>query len=280
MLRRILIPLDPSPYAAAAVEYGCFLAKRHNAEVTGLVVLDIPGIEKSVGPVPMGGLQYAERLEEAKEKEAHERIQALLERFKEKCQKEGVIHREAERQGSPGEHILHDSIFYDLVIIGLRTYFHFETEDKPGDSMERILDHSITPILAVTDQFQPKEKTNVLIAFNGSLPSVRALQHFANLVDATAVETDITLLMSDTDLNVANYYLDGAEAYLKAHSFHNIKKEWTPQSIIQAMEEKYLDWSDLVVAGVHSKKGLLDFMVGSLSKYLIKEAKEPVFLGQ
>ena len=92
MLRRILIPLDPSPYAAAAVEYGCFLAKRHDAEVTGLVVLDIPGIEKSVGPVPIDGLQYAERLEEAKAKEAHERIQALLERFKEKCQKEGVIH--------------------------------------------------------------------------------------------------------------------------------------------------------------------------------------------
>jgi len=280
MLRRILIPFDPSPYAAAALEYACFLAKRQNAEVTGVVVLDIPGIEKSIGPTPLGGIYYASMLEKTKEKKAHEHIQTLLGKFKEKCQKEGVAHREAELQGSPSEQILHDSIYYDLVVMGMRTHFHFETEHKPGDSIERIFSHASTPFLTVPEHFQPKEKINVLMAFNGSPPAVRAMQGFTHLFEASAFETEITLLMSESDATLAKSHLDGASAYLKAHSFHNVKIERISQDILQAMEEKYLPWADLVVLGVHSKKGLLDFMLGSLSRYLIKVGTKPLLFGQ
>ncbi len=279
MIRRILIPFDPSPYAAAALEYGCFIAKQYKAEITGVVVLDTPGIEKSIGPIPLGGLYYADKLEEQKTKEAHEHIKALLEKFKEKCEKEGVTNSETELQGLPGEQILHTSIFYDLVVMGLRTSYHFETEKKTYDSIEEILHHSSTPILAVPDHFEHKENRNILIPFNGSRPASRALKSFVHLLNASAAETNITLLMSDPDVNAARFYLDGAEAYLKAHSYNNIKKEWTPQDIISVIKEKYLDWADLVVLGVHSKKGLFDFMVGSLSKSLINEGNKPLLLG-
>ena len=53
MIKRILLPLDSSPYTDTAMEIGCDLAERHGAELTGLVILDIPGIEKSIGPVPL-----------------------------------------------------------------------------------------------------------------------------------------------------------------------------------------------------------------------------------
>ena len=280
MLRRILVPFDPSPYAAAALGYACFLAKRQNAEVTGVVVLDIPGIEKSVGPAPLGGIYYASMLEKAKEKRAHEHIQTLLGKFKERCQKEGVVHYEAELQGAPSDQILQDSIYYDLVVMGMRTHFHFETEHKPGDSIDRIFSHASTPFLVVPEHVQSREKINVLIAFNGSLPSVRALQGFTHLFESSAFETHITLLMSESDATLAKFHIDGASAYLKAHSFHNVKIEQISQDIIEAMEEKYLPWADLVVLGVHSKKGFLDFMLGSLSRHLIKVGTKPLLFGQ
>ena len=280
MLRRILVPFDPSPYAAAALGYACFLAKRQNAEVTGVVVLDIPGIEKSVGPAPLGGIYYASMLEKAKEKRAHEHIQTLLGKFREKCQKEGVVHYEAELQGAPSDQIRQDSIYYDLVVMGMRTHFHFETEHKPGDSIDRIFSHASTPFLVVPEHVQSREKINVLIAFNGSLPSVRALQGFTHLFESSAFETHITLLMSESDATLAKFHIDGASAYLNAHSFHNVKIEQISQDIIEAMEEKYLPWADLVVLGVHSKKGFLDFMLGSLSRHLIKVGTKPLLFGQ
>ncbi len=118
----------------------------------------------------------------------------------------------------------------------------------------------------------------MLIAFDGSLPSARALQRFAQL--AVPDTTEVTLLMSDPKREAAGYYLDQAEAYLNTHSIHDVKKEWTSQNIIKAMEEQYLDSATIVVVGAHSKKGLYDFMVGSLTKYLIKVAKKPMIIGQ
>ena len=56
--------------------------------------------------------------------------------------------------------------------------------------------------------------------------------------------------------------------------------KWTSKDIIQAMEEQYLDWATIVAVGAHSKKPLYDFAVGSLTKYLIKEAKKPLLIGQ
>lgn len=280
MLRRILIPFDPSQHAVAALDYGCFLAKRYNAEITAVVVLDIPGIERSIGPVPLGGLYYAEMLEEKKKKVAQEHIQALLEKFKEKCRREGVVHRESELQGAPSEQILQASIFYDLVITGLKTFYHFETKDKPGDSLEHILSHAVTPVLAVPQNYVPAEKRNILIAFNGSLPAVRSLHSLAYFMNSTTFETEVTLLMSETEPQSAKFYMDGAEAFLKAHSFNNIKKELVDEDIIDVIKDKYLEKTDLVVLGVHSKRGLFDFMVGSLSNFLIKESNKPLLFGQ
>ncbi|MCC6544956.1 MAG: universal stress protein [Nitrospirae bacterium] len=280
MLRRILIPYDPSPYAAAALEYGCFLAKKRNAEVTGVVVLDTPGIKKSIGPTPLGGIYYAEKLEKTKEEKAREHIKALLGNFREKCQREGVAHRESELQGSPSEQIIQDSIFYDLMVMGISTHFDFETAQTPGDSVERILSNVVTPVLTVPDSISLKEKMNVLIAFDGSLPAVRAMKGFVHLFDTAVFETDITLLMSGIDEDIAKFYLDGATAYLNAHSFSSVKVEQISQDIIEAMEERYLQWADMVVLGVHSKKGLLDFMIGSLSRHLIRSGNKPLLFGQ
>ncbi len=75
MIKRILLPLDPSSYTKTATYIACKIAQLHHAEVTGLVILDLPGIERSIGPIPMGALHYAEKIELAKKVEASQRIE-------------------------------------------------------------------------------------------------------------------------------------------------------------------------------------------------------------
>ncbi len=282
MLKRILIPLDSSPYTETAVKLGTAIAKMTGAELTGMVVLDIPGIEKSIGPVPLGGMYYAEKLSKAREKKALDYIHSLLDTFRTRCEEEGVTHFEAEQQGSPSERILKESIFYDAVIMGLKTFYHFEAGDKPGDSLDKILAETITPVYGVPASFEipkvPEEKIKALIAFDGSIPASRALQRFAQLAVSDLFE--VKLVISHDDKEVADYFLTQAEAYLKSHSISIVHKEQTSDSIIHALESRYLEWADIVVAGAHSKKGLFDFLVGSLTRYLIKEDKKPVLIGQ
>ncbi len=279
MLRRILIPLDPSPYAEAALNWGCYAADITGAELTGLAALDLPGIERSIGSIPAGGIYYARHLIEKKEKEALEHIQMLLENFEDRCRKAGVKYRMAERQGNPSDQIIKDSIFYDLVVIGLRTCYYYDCAARQADSIEDVIDHTITPILAVPDRFEvPEDKVNALVAFDGSHPSARALQRFAQLV--RTAEFSVTIIMSHSDKEVANYYLDEAENFLRAHSFKEIKKVWTPQNIIDEIRNNYLDDSNIVIFGVHSKRFLSDFMVGSLSKSLMREENKYLLIGQ
>jgi hypothetical protein len=193
--------------------------------------------------------------------EAKERIQLLLSKFKEKCEKEGVRHRECNQQGSPSEQIICESIYYDALVIGMRTHFHFETSDKPGDTLDKILDHSITPIYSIPEKFSlpniPEEKIKVVIVFDGSLSAAMALQRFAQHFTTDIME--VVLFTSARNKDVADYYLEKAVRYLNAHSIFEINKEWTTEKIIPAIEKKYLDWADFFVVGAHSKKGIVDF---------------------
>lgn len=282
MVKSILIPLDPSPYTDTAIKIGCTIAKAHGAQLTGLVVLDLEGIEKQIGPVPVGGSYYAEKLEKKHMKHAQERIDKLVENFQKVCTASGVKHLVAKNQGSPSDRILHESIFYDMIITGLRTYFNFETSDKPGESLSKLLHESITPIYGVPETFNipdiSNQKLKVLIPFDASLASARALQRFAQFMIPQTAEP--LLVMSHDDKEIAMASLQHAKSYLELHGFKNVKMEWTKDHIIDACKNKYIDWAHVAVVGSHSKKGLFNFMVGSLTNYLIKLNKIPVVIGQ
>lgn len=281
MIKSILIPLDPSVYTDNAIKIGTEIAKIHDAHLTGLVVLDIEGIEKHIGPVPLGASYYAEHLEEKQIKQAQGRIDNLVENFEKKCKAAGVKYTVARNQGSPSERILEESIYYDMIITGLRTQFNFEVSDKPGHSLDKILSESITPIYGMPEKLNlpdtAKEKIRVLIPFNGSFASARALQRFTQLMIPEAVEP--RLLMSHDDEEIAQASLAHAKRYLELHGFKNVVTQYTDQDIIDACDDN-LDWAHVVVVGAHSKHGLFDFMVGSLTNHLIKLNKKPVLIGQ
>jgi nucleotide-binding universal stress UspA family protein len=281
MIKRILVPLDPSPYSEAALEWAIFMAKRHGAEVSGLVILDFPGIKKSIGPVPLGGSFYAERLQQSRVEEAKKRINSLLTRFIEKCETAKVGHSEERGQGVPSDSILKRSIYFDAVVMGMRTRFRFGMDEKHGDSLERVLDHSITPLYCIPQGVRlpegPSRKMSALILFNGSLASGHALQRFAQL--ARPEKSEVILFASADDREEAMGYLDKAESYLRRHSFDLIQKKWTDKEPVGALESGYLGRVDLIVAGAHSQKRMIKFKLGRVPKHLIEAANTPLLLG-
>lgn len=281
MLKRILVPLDHSPFTDGAIELACSLAAHHDAELTGLVVLDIPGIHKSIGPVPIGAGQYAQKLEKSRTGEAESRIKTLLDGFCDKCKKAGVSHREAEVQGSPHESIFHRSMYYDATVMGLRTFFDFKATAQAGVPLDKVLARSAGPVIGV-----PKSSINIdfgskmrfLVAFNASLPAARSLHSITAI--ASPALSEVTLVMSDPDEQKARHHLKRASDYLAVHGFHSVNAEWSDAGIISLIDKHYLKNADMVVVGAHSKVPLIDFMVGSVAKHLINIAIKPVIIAQ
>ena len=281
MIKRILLALDPSPYSETAIEYACHIAKMHNAEINGLVVLDIPGIAESIGPVPLGASHYAKQLTESKKKEADQRITALLNHFRDTCVKNGVSHRESKRQGSPSRAIIEESVYYDLVVMGLKTFFEFESESEDsGRSIAEFMDHSVTPILAVPKSPSPEffdHEFNVLMAFDGSLPSARCLHSLSQMYKEQP--DNLILLSSDSNEAESKKRLSEAEMYLNAHGIYNVTKVHTSAHIKDAIAEQSKKEIDVIALGAHAKKSIFDFRLGSIARWLIEHSEKPLLIG-
>ena len=54
----------------------------------------------------------------------------------------------------------------------------------------------------------------------------------------------------------------------------------TLKNMNDAVKEDFIESADLVVFGMHSKKGLIDFAIGSLGKTLIERSDTSLLLGQ
>jgi nucleotide-binding universal stress UspA family protein len=277
MFKRILLPLDGSIYSDAATRRACEIGLKHGAEITGLVVLNIPElISEDKLPFNTQLLDLEKRGYFKRKAQAQERIDGILQKFRNACEGHNVCHREAELQGIPAQCILEESVYYDLIVMGMKTHFHLDP-DEEGNSMGRLLDHAVVPILAVPSEDNGRPFQNVLVAFNGSFHSARALREFVELSEP--YETKISLLMSDKDEEHAGHCLHEGLQYLHANGIHEVNQIRTEKEIVRAVEEDFLPEIDLIVAGIHSKSAFKQFFVGSFIKHFIHTEKVPLFLG-
>ena len=276
-IKKILVPLDLSPFADAATACACSIAKRHHAQVDGMVVLDIPEIMGM--NTPFNGWLLPEELKAEKQRydEAKQRIGDALKHFAESCEPRSVSHLEAEFQGVPADCILEAAALHDLVVMGLRTHFRPGTSGNVSDSLERILLSPSAPILAIPNSDEdPARWKQVVVAFDGSPNACRALKEFTRF--AQPYQFEVTILNASKDKAHGEAVVKSAAAYLRAHQLTQIESIVTDGGIHKVIDEEYIDSADLVVAGIHSKKLLKDFFVGSLTRKLIDYGHTPLLL--
>jgi nucleotide-binding universal stress UspA family protein len=277
MLKRILVPLDPSSHALAALDFGIALANLQNAEVTGLMILDTPEIGRSIGPVTPGASEYARKAGRRREARAHRRIQELLSRFRKRCDAAGVRHRSIEVSGNPGEMIIRESVFFDVVLLGMKTYFHFETQEEPCSTLMDIAGRVMPPIITVPERHPgPETIKRVLVAFGGSRTGAKSVRQFAGLNLFTDANT--TVLTANQDMDLAHRYTAAVKRFLDAHEYESVQEAWTPGPVGDALHGQYIGNTDLIVLGAHAKAGILSFLYGQVTKSLLAEGSTPLFI--
>jgi nucleotide-binding universal stress UspA family protein len=274
-IQRILLPLDPSPHAEAATLRACDIAHRHFAQITGLAVLDSPEIRRCFSPVEVSHWPSVRANVDLALDEARETIARAEERFASICDQHHVAHTEAELEGVPASLITEMSGLYDLMVIGLRTFFHFETREGAGDSLVRVLDRTACPVLAVPAR-PAASFERVVIAYDGSFPASRALRDFVGF--ARPMGFRITLFSAGGDRAQGEALLERAGAYLRSHDLGDFSVHVSDRAPWDAFRDELLEETDLLVAGIHSRKFLVDPFIGSFTKQLIDLDRIPLFL--
>ena len=270
---KILLGLDGSPYAQAAIEYACQLAHNHNASITGVAIIDQPGIQSSRGPVPIGGAHYDVQLEDKLLEETQKKAKAILNDFARICDDRkinSILHADT---GSPFSEIIEESKFHNFIVIGKRTSFEYGNNETYG-TLERVLKNGLIPVLAVPDSVREIKK--VLVAYDNSLPASKAVHTFLLLGIWNAC--DVTLLTVNDDAAAAQELLGNLGGFFESYG---IKPRLTTRSgHPDAAVKSYIAENDIdmLVMGAYGRKSVREFFVGSVTQHLIQETEIPLFL--
>ena len=275
MPRSILVGLDVSSYAAAAVELWIEWARRFDAVLVGLGIIDQPTICKPE-PVSVGGMAYKEPRDQSLLADARRTVERLLEGFSLRCAEAGVSSKVLEDVGLPAEQIMLEAQRYDLILLGQQTYFHFETQARADETLRNVVKHCPRPVVAVPDQ--PRGGKALVVAYDGSLQAARTLQAFQGVgLDGSQ---DVHIVSVDADHAQAARHADRALEFLRFHGTtafaHPVATTDPPAEVILEHLQR-LD-AGMLVMGAYGRPVLKEFFFGSVTRSVLAKYTVPLFL--
>ncbi|MCH8260880.1 MAG: universal stress protein, partial [Planctomycetes bacterium] len=260
---------------ATATKYALELAKLHKAEVTGVTDVDIAKLMK-VGPVPIGGGAAAASLAEHRIHVTEEHVEQAIADFEHACANSGMIHCVDRETGDPFDRLIALWRYHDLTIAGLRGLFEYGVVEKPDDVLIRLISEGVRPILAVPKAYRPIRK--VLVAYNGSMESAKALKQFVQM----DLWPDIALQIVCFDMTPRESETLLADASSYCHS-HGLAAQ--TQHVEGGPREHLLECAqqgeaDLIVLGSTSRARILKRLLGDTVLHCLRNADVPLFLTQ
>ncbi|MBN2009489.1 universal stress protein [candidate division KSB1 bacterium] len=276
MLKRMLVLLEEQDMSRAAIEYGVHLASSGNITLSALSVVDIPSIEKSIGPVPMGASYYAQKEEEQRAEQEKRVLTKIEQEFKALCEKEGIHHTCMLREGKGEEIILDETKYHDMLIMGYETSIKF----GPGrdTSLQRhLISHGINPTLLIPNTYH--EINNILLCYDGSVQATKTIHEFVQF--GIWKERDVTLLtvQKEKDKETGEYLLERMGEYMGACCnvrFKSVCLIGNPhQEILEYSEKENMD---MLVMGAFGKHVIHNFFFGSTIDKFLKKANKPIFI--
>jgi nucleotide-binding universal stress UspA family protein len=275
MIKRILVGLGGTPYTQFAISRAIELAQAHQAELTGVTVVDVRRL-KRVGPVPLGASASAKELHEFRLEVAQDHVEEATAQFETACRKAGVSYCVRQEEGNPFTTMAADARYHDLMIFGLKSLFEHDVVRDPHDVLVRLVAEGVRPILAVSPDARPIKR--VLIAYSGSTESAKTIKWFAQLKPWP--QAKLRVVTFEHPPEEAEQLVGDAAEYLRSHNFEP-EEAYAPGSPKHGLLRYAAEWkADLIVAGNSAKNLLLRRTLGETALNLITNTDRPLFLAQ
>jgi nucleotide-binding universal stress UspA family protein len=272
MIKRILVPTDGSESAGLGVRYALALAKRWDAHLLGLYVVDVKLLEgpflrdlsASLGTAPYVNYQgnMAMLLDE--------RGQVVLEGFGKACTEAGVAFETSQVTGVVPREIIAVSEPTDMIVMGRGGEHNEWLEGLIGSTTESVIRGASQPVLVTgTDELGD---TRFLVAYDGTQHSQHALKAAAMIAADWGMEFHVLTVGEDRK------HLEEAEHYLQAYDVdveYITRDGEAGEEIVRYAEEC---GADFLVMGAYRHSKIHDLIVGSTTTYAINHSPCPVLL--
>ena len=276
MIKSLLVPVDSSEYAKAALRHALALDGPYGAGLTGLYVLDIRFLEMPPYLDYSGTFEHAQStilpldvLEKYREKS-----ERILGDFRETVEKAGLKVETRTEEGVPSQVISEVGGGYDLVVMGKRGEHAKWGKDLLGSTAESVVRQCGTPVLLAESAPRPIKK--MMVMFDGSTPAERALKLAADV--AAHVSAEIRVFTVDDDLEKGAAVQREATMYLDSLGLtasYVLESGRAAKVAISLLQD---DPVDLVVAGMQGHSALHDLILGSTAEHVMRSVALPVLL--
>ena len=276
MIKSILVALDGSEHASAALDYGLWMAERTHGRVTGLHVIDIVSIEGSFMHDISGSLGFEPYLDfSAKMREAlRERGEVLLDTFEKRCRERNVACDRVLGMGIVANEICEHARLADLVAIGHRGINEQFSTGLLGSTTESVTRKSPKPVFVSPMRFgEPKRP---LLAYDGSPRSSLAMHEAAEF--ASAFRLPLTVLHVARDETEASKVLTEARRYLEPYGLElRCETHQGPphEGIVHMIREHGYD---VLFIGAYGHSRIIEMVLGSTTEYVLRNSPTPLFL--
>lgn len=227
-------------------------------------------------PGTIGGAAYHAQMETGLKAQAKKARRRVAETFERECANDGIVPKGISFDGDPFEQVTAASATSDLVVTGHDVTFRGTQRERNSDTLNQLLFTTPRPVLVCPDQLP--SVGSVLIAYDGSLPAMRALQLFVLIGAWKGRRVQVSSV--DSNLQTAERLAGEASAYLHLHGYEAdprpIGSAEPPAEIIgvQAAHGQ----AELLVMGAYGHRGLKEFLFGSTTQSLIGAPKSCIFL--
>jgi nucleotide-binding universal stress UspA family protein len=275
-LSDILVHVDASPRAQMRLDIAAALARQHGAHLTALQVIDVAVPVMAMGDGGGGGAVIAELMEQMRQSALAAGVK-LKAAFETALAREGIMGEWRQVEGTTTEILALHGRYVDLLVMG-----QDDPESDNADLLETVLFDSGRPVLAIP--FAGSFKTigkRVLVGWNASREATRALHDALPLI---AKAETATIFLANPKRGLGAHGEEPGADIARHLARHGLKVEVAKVIADDVSDSALLlnhasdMGADLVVMGAYGHSRLREFILGGVTRSLLREMTVPVLL--
>jgi nucleotide-binding universal stress UspA family protein len=278
MIKKILVGIDTSEHSRSAQAYAFYLARKLDATVVGLHVVDIVSIEGSFFHDISGSLGLEPYLDfSSKMREVlTQRGATALEEFASGARRQGLGVETVLDLGIVANQICERAKAADLVMIGHRGVNERFSTGLLGSTAESLARKCPRPVLI--SPLRLREIKRPVLAYDGSDRAARAMHAAAEFTAPFGVP--LTVITVARDLKLGERTLEQAREYFERYSppaDFKLLPGHANEEILRFLGQHD---ADLLFIGAHGHSRIIEMVIGSTTEYVLRNAPCPVFLSR
>lgn len=277
LMKTILVPYDFSEQAKNAFEFAKGLAKKNNAHLKLLHVLETPTMT-SLGT--MGTVESGHEIDQIY-------VIELVEKRKQQLADLEAQHTDPDYKfstklifGNPYAGITKEVTDFDaqLIVMGSKGSSGLE-ELLIGSNTEKVVRNAKCPVITIKDQRDIKNIKKIVFASDFAGDSLKVVNKLKKLQNTLGAELFLVKINTPSMFENSRSAIKSMQNFIKDHQLENTYFEVYNSS---SEEEGIIEYAedinaDMIAMSTHGRTGFLHLLSGSIAEDVVNHAKRPVW---